>query len=292
MASNSNTKKMADPKQLDWDLLKELECPVCFEYLESPIKLCENGHSICDGCGLQVPKCPSCRGTFTEARNFTLERIAATAIYPCKNREAGCGETFTVNHKNSHKSECLFQSTHCPFRKFSEVKCPWYGSLSDIAGHVRSEHGREFSEHRSGGVELTLQNFNKEQRYCKAIFMWGKLFYLVWETTQLTFYFSVFHVGHMKEEEEFVYEFKLGKYRDKILIRGLCRSYLWAKSEVLKIGECVTLHYRTAQKYVNESQNLPCEIEILKKCTFDFSFVPTERILAAPSKNPAPSEDA
>jgi len=292
MASNSNAKKMAHPKQLDWDLLKELECPVCLEHMESPIRLCEMGHSICDSCGLQVSNCPSCSGTFTKARNFSLERIAATAIYPCKNREAGCEETFTVNHKNSHRSVCLFQTTQCPFRVFSEVKCPWFGTLSDIVCHVRSEHGREFSEHKSGGVEVILHNFNKAQRYCKAILMWGKLFYLVWETTQFTFYFSVFQFDRKKEDEEFIYEFKLGKYRDKISIRGLCRSYLWAKSEFLKPGECVTLHYCTVQKYVNQGKNLPCEIEILKRGTFDFSIVPTERIFAAPSKNPAPSKDA
>jgi len=112
------------------------------------------------------------------------------------------------------------------------------------------------------------------------------------KVTHLTFYFSVFHVGHKKEDEEFIHEFKLGKYKDKISIRGLCRSNLWAKGEVLKTGECVTLHYRTVQKYVNQSKNLPCETEILKRSLFDFFFVPTERILAAPSKNPAPSEDA
>ena len=114
--------------------------------------------------------------------------------------------------------------------------------------NVRSEHGREFSEYRIGGVEMILQNFNKAQRYCKAILMWGKLFYLVWEITQFTVYFSVFQVDHKKEDEEFIYEFKLGKYRDNISICGLCRSYLWAKSEVLKISECVTLHYCTVQK--------------------------------------------
>jgi hypothetical protein len=122
MASNSNTKKMAGPQQFHWDLLKELECPVCLEYMESPIKMCEKGHTICDRCGSQVSKCPSCEGTFTKARNFTLERIAATVKYPCKNREAGCKETFTLIHKNSHQSECLFQSKACPFRKCSEVK--------------------------------------------------------------------------------------------------------------------------------------------------------------------------
>jgi hypothetical protein len=110
--------------------------------------------------------------------------------------------------------------------------------------------------------------------------------------TYLTFYFSVFRVGHKIEDEKFIYEFKFGKYRDKISVRGLCGSYLWAKSEVLKTGECVTLHYRTVQKYVKQSKNFPCEIEILKKVLFGFFFVPTERSLAAPSKIPAPSEDA
>ena len=75
-------------------------------------------------------------------------------------------------------------------------------------------------------------------------------------------------------------------------MRGLSRSYLWAKSEVLKTGECVTIHYRTVQNYVNQSKNLPCETEILKKGLFEFFFVPTEWILAPPSKTPAPSEDA
>jgi hypothetical protein len=80
-------------------------------------------------------------------------------------------------------------------------------------GHVRSEHGREFSELRGGGFEVTLEKFNKAQSYFKVIFMWGKLFCLVWETTELTFYFSVFHVDHKKEDEEFVYEFKVERQK-------------------------------------------------------------------------------
>jgi hypothetical protein len=281
---------MADQKHLDWELLKELECPVCLEYMESPIRMCETGHNICVSCGSQVPKCPSCRGKFTEARNFTLERIAAVAIYPCKNREAGCEETFTVYHKNSHQAECSFQSKECPFTKFSDVKCPWSGTLSDIAAHVRSKHGTDFSAH-SRGFEVTLQNFKKIQRYCKAIFMCDKLFYLVWEITNFTFYFSVFHVGHKKEDGEYIYEIKLGNCTDRLSVRGLCRSYLWAYTDVLETGDCLTLHYHTVQKYVNRSENLPCQIEILKKDLCDFHFVPTERILAAPSENHYPSDD-
>jgi hypothetical protein len=214
MASNINTKKMANQKHLDLDLLKELECPVCLQYMESPIRMCESGH-ICDSCGSQVTKCPSCGGGFTKARNFTLERIADTAIYPCINREVGCEETFTGDHRKSHQSECLFQNRECPFRKFSVVICPWWGKIFDIEDHVRSDHGTQFIAY-SGGFGVKLMKFNKARLYCKAIFMWGKLFYLVWEITQLTFYFSVFHFGHKEEDEEFIYEFKLGKLTDRI----------------------------------------------------------------------------
>jgi len=80
--------------------------------------MCENGHTICDSCGSQVSKCQSCGGTLTKARNFTLERIAATVIYPCKNKESGCKETFTVNHKNSHQSECFFRAKHALLENF------------------------------------------------------------------------------------------------------------------------------------------------------------------------------
>jgi hypothetical protein len=118
MASSSNTEEMADQKHLDWELLKELECPVCLEYMESPIKMCETGHNICVSCGSQVPKCPSCKGKFTEARNFTLERIAAAAIYPCKNQEAGCEQTFTVNHKTVTSSSVCFRAQNVLLQNF------------------------------------------------------------------------------------------------------------------------------------------------------------------------------
>jgi hypothetical protein len=41
----STTQKMSD-SHLDWILLKKLECPVCFECMAPPIKMCENGHNV------------------------------------------------------------------------------------------------------------------------------------------------------------------------------------------------------------------------------------------------------
>jgi hypothetical protein len=130
-------------RQLDWQLLEELECPVCFEYMSSPIKMCENGHNICGVCKERLSDCPNCKGTFVNGRNIVLEKLAATAVYPCKNKEAGCEETITVEDRENHLADCLFQRRECPFRKLSGVECPWTGTLSDIALHITVEHNSE-----------------------------------------------------------------------------------------------------------------------------------------------------
>jgi hypothetical protein len=127
----STTQKMSG-KQIVWELLEQLECPVCGEYMSSPIKMCENGHNICSSCKERVSNCPSCRGMFLIARNIALVQLAATAIYPCKNREGGCEETFTLNDRENNNAECLFRSRECLFRKISGVHCAWTGTLSDI----------------------------------------------------------------------------------------------------------------------------------------------------------------
>ena len=97
----STTQKMSD-RQLDWHLLEELECPVCTEYMASSIKMCENGHNICGSCEERLSDCPTCRGKFISVRNITLEKLAATAVYPCKNKGAGCKETFALEDRDSH----------------------------------------------------------------------------------------------------------------------------------------------------------------------------------------------
>jgi hypothetical protein len=139
---------------------------------------------------------------------------------------------------------------------------------------------------------MKLHYFNTARRFCKAMFTLGKLFYLVWETTHNTFYFAVFCIGHKDEADQFTYDFIIGKQRDSVSITGTCRSYLEAKSDVLRPGECVTLHYSTVQKYVNKNRDLLCEIEIQQKSLVEVSVATRRQFVAFPSENPAPSENA
>jgi hypothetical protein len=171
------------------------------------------------------------------------------------------------------------------------LNCPWTGALTLTQSHVKSAHGDQTAE-LSGAFEVKLQNFSTARRFCKAILTLGKLFYLAWETTNHTFYFAVFCVGHKDEADRFTFSFIVGKQRDSISITGTCRSFLEAKSDVLRPGECVTLHYRTLQKYVNQNTDLSCEIEIRQKSLVEVSVVTRRQFVATPLKNPAPSENA
>jgi len=62
------------------------------------------------------------------------------------NKEAGCKETFTLEDRDNHLAECLFDCKECPFRKLSGVDCPWTGTLSDKAVLLVVEQGNEPTE--------------------------------------------------------------------------------------------------------------------------------------------------
>lgn len=253
--------------------------------------MCENGHNICNTCRSKVSNCPSCKVGFIKGRNIALEKVAAIAMYPCKYRKNGCKKALRKDNISYHDLACCYQSKECPFRKLSDVNCRWSGSLTGIGTHVKSGHVDQTVEH-SGAFEVQLQNFNIARRFYKAVFTLGKLFYMAWETTNHTFYFAVFCIGHKEEADRFTYDFKIGKQRETVSITGTCRSYLEAKDDVLRPGECVTLHYRTVQKYVNQNRDLTCEIEIRQKSLVEVPFETRRRFVATALQNPAPSDNS
>jgi len=255
----STTQKMS-VKQIDWDLLKELECPVCGEYMASPIKMCENGHSICGSCKERLSDCPSCRGEF-KVRNIALENLATTAIYLCKNREAGCGEIFTLEDKDKHLAECLFQSRECPFRKLSAVDCTWSGTLSDIPAHIKAEHYSETAEVQ-GHFKVTLPYLSTERLYHQAVLILGELFYLTWETRGNAFSFGIFYFGNKRETEAFKYGIKIGNSEEYVTVTRKCHSYLEGGLKDLQPEKYVKLYYDTILNCLGENTDLSCEIEI------------------------------
>jgi E3 ubiquitin-protein ligase SIAH1 len=246
-------------KQIDWEFLKELECPVCLEYMSSPIQMCENGHNICGGCKERLSECPTCRGKLINVRNIILEKLAGKAIYPCKNREAGCEETFTLEDRGNHLAECLFQNIQCPFRKLSGVDCSWTGILSDISPHLAVEHESE-TDDMEGHFMVKLLDFAVGRPYRQVVRTFGELLYLVWETEGDVFSFGVFHFGPKNETKFFKYGIKIGNSAGYVAVTRECHSYLEDGLKDIQPGKCVTLHYGTIQECLGENGNLSCEI--------------------------------
>jgi hypothetical protein len=248
-------------KQIDWELLKELECPVCMEYMATPIRMCGNGHNICGGCKERLTVCPSCRGAFINVRNFTVEKIAATAIYPCKNRESGCKETFTADDRNIHLSVCLYQSRKCPLSIMSEVDCSWTGTLSDIAAHIRDAHAIRTAE-VSGHFKVQLLDVVRQGTYFKLVLVLGEFFWLLWFPEHNELDFTVVHLGLKEGSETFKYGIKVGDSEEYTAGTRKCQSYLDCALTDLKRRESVAISYETILDFVDESGCLSCEVEI------------------------------
>jgi hypothetical protein len=248
-------------KQIYLDLLEHLVCPVCMQYMSSPINMCVSGHNICGGCKERFRECPACRGKFVTGRNVALEKLAATAVYPCKNRVAGCGETFTVNDQDNHLAECLFQSRECPFRKLSGVDCPWTGILSDITVHIKDRHNSEIAEVQ-GHFKVELLDLAKGRRYHQVVLILGELFYLIWETKDDAFSFGVFYFGPKEETEAFKYGIKMGNSAEYVAVTRKCHSYLEGGLKNIQPEKYVKLYYNTILDCPSKSADLSCEIEI------------------------------
>ena len=218
---------------------------------------------MCKRCRLRVSTCPTCSGKFIDTQN--------TAMYPCKNREAGCKETFTAHDINNHQSDCLYESRECPFKKLSSVDCHWTGILSDIGGHVKSEHGRETISTQVK-FTLTLQNISKTGLYQKALFIWDRLFYLIWILKNATLYFTVLHFEPQNDHTRYTYEFTIRGSKRNISVTEICHSYLKDQSEVLKLGGFLALGYTTVEKYLDDSKSLLCFIHIRGICATPIRF--------------------
>jgi len=116
--------------------LSDLECPVCIEYVVTPIKLCTNGHNICSKCRGTFQYCPTCRAKFSEIRNVVLENIVRSQKYPCFNQQRGCLELFSIEHIAEHQAACLNGKIKCPFNLNSSCYCKYF--KSDLKEHAKA----------------------------------------------------------------------------------------------------------------------------------------------------------
>ena len=129
---------------VDEDLLRDLECPVCMEYMVPPIKLCSNGHNICSRCRRRVEWCPTCRAEFSETRCLAPENIVRRKKYPCANRQRRCLDLLFIEQIAEHHAVCVYGKIKCPF--LLNWNCSWKGFKSHLKEHAKAAHPGCFFE--------------------------------------------------------------------------------------------------------------------------------------------------
>jgi hypothetical protein len=136
---------------------------------------------------------------------------------------------------------------------------------------------------------LKLETLCASKHYTQAVFAFGELFFIFWETKECNIHFAVFHAGPKTDTEEFTYKFSVKRNNEKISMRAICHSYLQDTSMILQAGECVVLPYGTVLKYLCKDSDLSCDVKI-QRCPNNSMFRALSKWFEEqgppPSKNP------
>jgi hypothetical protein len=106
------------------DLLKELECPVCYEYMLPPIAMYVNAHCVCCNCRGKLRNWPLCGPQFSEARCLHAKNVVRKIKFMCK--YDGCRGSFDLHCVKSHAWQCRYR--------------PWEGHVASVKGHIQKMH--------------------------------------------------------------------------------------------------------------------------------------------------------
>jgi len=248
-------------QDLSKDVLEQLECPVCMEYMLPPITLCGNGHNICSSCKQKIKNCPTCREPFFQIRNRTLEKLAVRVECPCPNKPHGCTLTFPIALIREHQDVCEYNPLECPLRKL--VHCRWKGTFEEVKHHVTQKH-RNWVTNMTGMTDNLIKTFNKNKVYVRIFLLNDDMFQQRFEVLGSAVYFLIKYIGAEEKASQFKYKFKLGKRSDKISVCNVVSSYNVDVQEVHSTGKCVKLYYDTLERFLDENNNLTFYFEISK----------------------------
>jgi hypothetical protein len=95
---------ISDPNSLE----NTMKCPACKNWLSAPIRMCLNGHVICNTCLKTMKRngpvsCMECRQGDYVARALTVEAMCSSLSVTC---EFGCGKVDTCVVMSEHEAQC------------------------------------------------------------------------------------------------------------------------------------------------------------------------------------------
>ena len=233
-------------RAFDEALLKNLECPVCMEYMVPPIKLCTNGHNICSKCRESVQHCSTCRAEFSEIRNVTLEDIARRQKYPCVNRLRGCRELFSLQHIAKHHDVCVYGIIKCPYHLIKA--CSWNGLKSDFKKHIGEAHSNS----------IVMETFRSPNLLEAVAFIsfFGEVFAYYKQKKDGRYNCAVQLIGTSSEASKYKCEFTLRAANgiEQISKTFLVQGYSEDFETIFNSKKCLTLDEETINLFVADDK--------------------------------------
>jgi len=240
------------------DLLQELECPVCMEYMLSPIIMCKNKHNICNDCRSILKKCPTCRLQFN-TRNVSLESKVRDILHQCIYRKSGCKEVGFQGHISQHQTECSYGSHNCPFAKVANENCKWEGPLGDVKSHITTEHNT-FIVEVEGNQLIVCTTYT----YYRALFALGEVFFYYSKFQGDMFYVCILYVGSKERAKKFSYRIKLAnpQRQQYMSMTQRTRSYLEGIQDIFANVNCPGFRYSFVMSCTRVFRGLPVQVKI------------------------------
>ncbi|XP_066250037.1 uncharacterized protein [Euwallacea similis] len=251
MVGNSNIKTGKEKNtHPDEEMLSELECPVCSEFMVPPIYICPTGHSVCSVCKIKVNICPSCRSIFGNGRNFTLEKLTLKVKYPCRNRDIGCGFVSTSENIKNHEKICDLAENPCI------LKCGWKGLTPALHNHFLEKHKTQLLENNVPFPRDMRQDRNTGYYF---LYVMGELFCLSFKSGgKFGVRLNMQQVGYLESQPKHKYtiQFFLNSQAScpSISLTGFCQNW---NENLIDLG--------------SNSITVPAEL-LLKYCIYQGSF--------------------
>jgi hypothetical protein len=185
------------------EVLEELKCPVCVEYMTPPIPMCQNGHNICNTCRQRVDECPICRDQFLESRCWLLENIIQIMKYRCQYYTEGCEYVYTAHFIESHEDNCSHRPFNCPFSVMVTKNFCWRGHINDMWAHILCKHTALAVPEAENSV-FTVDSAAPGPLH-RALSKWGETFIMVCRVINMDLYCCVLYVGPQERASFYKY---------------------------------------------------------------------------------------
>ncbi|KAJ9681091.1 hypothetical protein PVL29_020137 [Vitis rotundifolia] len=206
-----------------------LKCPVCLNFMQSPIYQCHNGHALCSSCKARVlNKCPSCRQRLSNIRCLALEKMAESLELHCEYEEFGCPEIIPYYTKLMHEDSCNFRPYSCPW---SGCPCSAVGDIPLLVSHLTDYHKAVMFNSCNFKLGFLIGDLYKHQSYKCAVTIincFGKHFclhfdaFLIGSTPVYMAFLSL--IGNQAETGNYSYSLEIGGNGRKLTFEGSPRS--------------------------------------------------------------------